>query len=216
MQKDILMRKPHVRLAARFYDEIIKLHNEEFLYKDIQYKRWLDLLISKLNRGDKVLDLGCGNGRALKYFLDKGFQGIGIDISNKMLDMARKHVPEGKFYKKEFTEINFKSDSIDAIISFFALNHIPKSEFKKTMRRCRKVLKKDRLLLLGMVKGKSEGLFNGFYGKKLKLYGAAYAKKEITQILKLNGFNILKTGTEHFKGKYFEEDDIYILARLNK
>ncbi len=210
------MKRPHVKLAAKFYNKIIKLHHEEFGYKDIQYKLWLDLLISKLHRGDKVLDLGCGNGRAVKYFVDKGFQGIGIDISDKMLELARKHVPKGKFYHQEFTEINFKLDSIDAIISFFALNHIPKTELKKTMRKCRKVLKKEGFLLLGMVKGKSEGFFNGFYGKKLQLYGAAYTKNEIIQILKLNGFEILKTGIEHFKGKYFEEDDIYILARVNK
>ncbi len=210
------MKKSHVKLASKFYDEIIKLHHEEFNYKYIQYKRWLNLLISKLKKGDTILDLGCGNGRAVKYFVDRGFKGIGIDISNKMLNLAKKYVPNGKFYKKEFTNINFKPNSIDSVISFFALNHIPKTEFKKTMRICRKILKKDGLLLLGMVKGKSEGLFEGFYGKKMELYGSAYTKKEITQILRLSGFNILKTGIDHFKGKYFEEDDIYVLAKVKK
>jgi ubiquinone/menaquinone biosynthesis C-methylase UbiE len=210
------MKKLHVTLASEFYNKIIKLHHEEFNYKSIQYKPWLDLLISRLNKGDTVLDLGCGNGRAVKYFVDKGFRGIGVDISNKMLHLARKHVSHGKFYNEEFTHIHFKHNSIDSVISFFALNHIPKTEFKKTMKICRKVLKKDGLLLLGMVKGKGEGLFSGFYGKKLQLYGSGYTKKEIIQILQLNGFNILKTGIEHFKGKYFEEDDIYVLAKVRK
>lgn len=194
----------------------MKLHHEEFNYKWIQYRDWLDFTASKLERGDTVLDLGCGNGRAVKYFVDKGFQGIGVDTSDKMLELAKKHVPKGKFYKKDFTKIKFKANSINAVISFFALNHIPKSQFKEVMGLCKIVLKKDGFLLLGMVKGETEGLFEGFYGKKMSLYGAGYTKKELINILKSNGYNILKTGIEHFKGKYFEEDDIYILAGVKK
>jgi ubiquinone/menaquinone biosynthesis C-methylase UbiE len=210
------MKKSHARLAAEFYDRTIKLHNQEFSYKEIQYRAWLDLLVSRLDRGDAILDLGCGNGRAVKYLVDKGFRGIGIDISDKMLEMARKHVPKGRFYKKEFTQIRFAHKSINAVISFFAFNHIPKKEFIKTIKICRKILKNDGLLLLGMVKGKGEGFWKGFYGTNCTLYGAGYTKKELIDILHLNGYHVMQTGTEHFKGKHFEEDDIYVLAKANK
>lgn len=210
------MEKPHTKLAANFYNKIIKLHYQEFNYKCIQYRNWLDILASKLDKGAAVLDLGCGNGRALKYFVDKGFQGIGVDVSEKMLELAKKHVPKGKYYKRDFTKLEFKPNSFNAVISFFALNHIPKEQFKEVMVLCKRFLKKDGLLLLGMVKGESEGLFEGFYDKKMSLYGAGYTKKELIDILKSNGYRILKTGTEHFKGKYFEEDDIYILAKIKK
>jgi len=212
----IIMKKLHATLASTFYDKIITLHHEEFNYKYLQYKHWLDLLISKLKKRDTVLDLGCGNGRAIKYFIDRGLKGIGIDISDNMLSLAKKHVPKGTFYKKEFTAIDFKPHSIDSVISFFALNHVPKSEFKKTMALSKKILKKDGLLLLGMVKGKGEGLFGGFYNQKLQLYGSGYSKKEIIQVLNKVGFTILKVNIEHFKGKHFEEDDIYVLAKVKK
>lgn len=210
------MKKTHIKLAEKFYNKIIKLHHEEFGYKDIHYKNWLDLLISKLEKDDVVLDLGCGNGRAVKYFIDKGFRGIGVDISDEMLGLAKKNIPEGKFFRTEFTDIGFKPESIDAVISFFALNHIPKVEFKKTLKICKKILKKDGLLLLGMVKGNDEGLFEGFYGKKLQLYGAGYTKKEIEDILSQTGFIISKIETKHFEGKHFEEDNIYVLAKVDK
>ena len=64
-----------------------------------------------------------------------------------------------------------------------------------------------------MVKGTFEGYFAGFYAQKMQLYGAGYTKKELIEILESNGYKILKIGIEHFKGKYFEEDDIFILAR---
>jgi ubiquinone/menaquinone biosynthesis C-methylase UbiE len=210
------MEKLNVKIAAEFYNKIIKLHHQEFNYKWLQYRDWLDILTSELDKGDVVLDLGCGNGRAIKYFVDRGFQGIGVDISDKMLELARKYVCKAKFYKKDFTKIEFKPNSFDAVISFFALNHIPKSQFKKVVGLCKRVLKRGGFLLLGMVKGESEGLFEGFYGKKLPLYGAAYTKKELNGILRSSGYSVLKMEIEHFKGKYFEEDDIYILAKVKK
>lgn len=210
------MKKIPSKLASEFYDKIIDLHHEEFNYKSIQYRKWLNLLSSKLKKGDTVLDLGCGNGRAVKYFVDKGLQGIGVDVSEKMLELAKKHVPKGKFLKKDFTKLEFKPDSINAVISFFALNHIPKSQFKIVMNSCKRFLRRDGFLLLGMVKGNEEGLFEGFYGKKMSLYGAAYTEKEIVDILKLIGYEIIKKEVGHFKGKHFEEDDIYILAKVAK
>ncbi len=208
--------KKHTKLAAEFYDEIIDLHHDEFNYKWIQYNKWLDLLASKLEKGASIIDLGCGNGRAVKYLIDKGFNGIGVDVSEKMLELARNHIPKGKFFNTDFNELDFNEGSFDAVISFFALNHIPKDEFKKVMLSSKNILKKNGLLLLGMVKGDSEGFWKGFYGTNMELYGSSYSKKELTDILKSIGFEILKVGVEHFKGKHFEEDDIYILARMLK
>jgi SAM-dependent methyltransferase len=208
--------KKHTKLAADFYDEIIDLHHDEFNYKGIQYSEWLDLLASKLGKGASILDLGCGNGRALKYLVDKGFQGVGVDVSEKMIRLARKHVPKGKFLKKDFGELDFKEGSFDAVISFFALNHIPKDEFKKVIHSSKKILKKHGLLLLGMVKGEDEGFWKGFYGTKMELFGSGYKEKELIDILESTDFKILKIETRHFKGKHFEEDDIYILAILDK
>jgi ubiquinone/menaquinone biosynthesis C-methylase UbiE len=204
------------KLAAKFYDQIIDLHHEEFNYKNIDYKNWLDLLMSKMNKGDVILDLGCGNGRAMKYFIDRGFEAVGTDVSDRMLKLAKKYVPSGKFYKQEFAKLKFKPNYFNAVISFFALNHVSKAEFKSVIKTSRNILKKDGFLLLGMVKGKDEGYFEGFYDKKLELYGSGYSKTELVDILSLNGFKIIKSEVRHFKGKHFEEDDIYILAKVKK
>lgn len=215
--KDIKkINKTPAELSAKFYNQIIDLHHDEFNYKNLNYRNWLDLLISKIDKNNIVLDLGCGNGRAIKYFIDKGFKGVGTDVSSEMLGLARKYVPKGKFIKQEFTKIKFKPNYFSAVISFFALNHTSKKEFKEVIKKCKIILKKDGFLLLGMVKGKGEGYFEGFYNKKLALYGAGYSKKELIDILNENNFQLVKANVGHFKGKHFEEDDIYILAKLKK
>ncbi|NVM02957.1 MAG: methyltransferase domain-containing protein [Candidatus Helarchaeota archaeon] len=207
------MKKSPSKLAEEFYDKIFNLYHEEFNYDLIQYKEWLDLLISMMNKGNKILDLGCGSGRAVKYFIDREFKGVGIDLSDEMLKLARENVKNGEFYKKDFTQLDFGNNSFDAIISFFALNHIEKEKFKKIISDCKKILKKGGFLLLGMVRGSSEGYWVGFYGQKMELYGAGYTKKELSDILNSEGYKILKSGIEHFKGKYFEEDQIFLLGK---
>ncbi len=207
------MKKSPSKLAEEFYDKIVNLHHEEFNYDLIQYKKWLDLLISMMNKGSKILDLGCGNGRAVKYFIDRGYKGVGIDLSDEMLKLARANVKNGEFYKKDFTKLDFGNESFDSIISFFALNHIEKATFKQIMAECKRILKKDGFLLLGMVRGSSEGYWVGFYGQNMQLYGAGYTKKELSDILNSEGYKILKSEIEHFKGKYFEEDQIFLLGK---
>ena len=211
-----MINKKPSKLAAQFYDKIIKLHHKEFNYDRLDYKDQLDFLITKINKGDIVLDLGCGNGRAIKYLIDNGLKGVGIDVSDKMLNLAKKYVPEGNFYKQEFIKIKFKPNSFNAVISFFALNHVSKSEFKEVIKICRNILKKDGFLLLGMVKGEGEGFFEGFYNQKMSLYGSGYTEEEIANILNLNKYKILKFEVRHFKGEHFEEDDIYLLAKVKK
>lgn len=201
-------------LAAQFYNKIINLHHSEFNYKNLHFRKWLNLLRTRLHKGDKVLDLGCGNGRVTKYFTDHGHKGVGIDISVKMLKLARKYVPRGKFIRADFTKkLNLEPGSFGAIISFFALNHVPKRIFKQILKNNRQLLNREGYLLLGLVVGKSDGLFEGFYGKKLQLYGASYTKKELIGILKEFRYRIIRARISHFKGKYFEEDDIYVLAK---
>jgi len=171
------MEKLHAKLASEFYDKIIGLHSREFNCKNIQYRHWLDILASKLAKGGAVLDLGCGNGRAVKYFVDRGFRGVGIDISDKMLEMAKKHVPEGKFFKNEFTEIEFGPNSFDAVVSFFALNHIPKNQFKKVVIICRKVLKKTAFCFWEWLKAMTKAFSAGFMEKRCSFMARAMPRK---------------------------------------
>ena len=45
--------------------------------------------------GSPVLDVGCGNGRHLSLAATLGLWGLGVDISPRMLTIARQRVPDG-------------------------------------------------------------------------------------------------------------------------
>lgn len=45
--------------------------------------------LAKLVEG-KVLDIGCGSGRCMKYFQEKGIEAVGIDISELAIEVAKR------------------------------------------------------------------------------------------------------------------------------
>lgn len=66
-----------------------------------------------------VLDYGCGTGRLSKYFKDY----VGYDVSEHMLDMAKKNRKGGKFTSK-LPERLFDAVIFDAILSHYTLPEI--------------------------------------------------------------------------------------------
>lgn len=45
-------------------------------------------------RGFRLIDFGCGQGAAVKFFVDKGFDAVGVDISQTDIDVAKLRFPE--------------------------------------------------------------------------------------------------------------------------
>lgn len=94
--------------------------------------------------GKRVLDLGCGFGWHCRYAIEQGAQSVvGIDISEKMLNEARKH-SEGmniEYIKMPIEDINFPADSFDIVISSLAFHYI--ESFDEICKRVNKSLVKD-------------------------------------------------------------------------
>ena|SRR3989344_5542852 len=85
-------------------------------------------------KNPNVLELGCGTGRDAKEILKRTNRYLGVDISESMLDIARRKVPRGKFKVKDISGFMLPSnlDMVFAFASLFHLNHAElKSIFKK-------------------------------------------------------------------------------------
>jgi cyclopropane fatty-acyl-phospholipid synthase-like methyltransferase len=78
-------------------------------------------------KGKYLLDIACGTGSTLRYFSDKGYNVTGIDISENMLNIARKKLPNARFenidmakfeVNKSFDAITCLYDSVNHLLSF--------------------------------------------------------------------------------------------------
>ena len=104
----------------------------DIFMKYVNYDEWYKFLQMFIKKKGTVLDLGCGTGEFILRFLKDGFTVIGVDLSEKMLEMSEKKLLKNNFinnYKlvkeniinyeniKKNDWINFKNISIFLIES---------------------------------------------------------------------------------------------------
>jgi SAM-dependent methyltransferase len=123
-------------LVRRSYDAISYAYRGDSLPRDRNYYYWLAELTPLLRPGDAVLDLGCGCGVPVAQELAQHFLVTGVDISLVQIERARKLVPQGAFICADMTGIDFAPQSFAAIVSFYALIHLPLAEHRPLLARC--------------------------------------------------------------------------------
>lgn len=90
----------------------------------------------QIKNGDRVLDVGCGNGVFYPVLADKSINYIGMDISKKLLALAGKKALKNKgkakvkFVKGSITKLPFKNNQFDWVCAFAVLHHIPSEELR--------------------------------------------------------------------------------------
>jgi SAM-dependent methyltransferase len=94
--------------------------------RDDPRHEWCADLAARLRPGARVLELGCGGGTRETHALAASFDLTGIDLSERQLERARKRVPAGEFRHGDFTAVDLAPTSFDAVVSFYAFNHVPR------------------------------------------------------------------------------------------
>lgn len=116
--------------------------------------------------GEKVLDLGCGNGRLLEIFKDKRIEYFGVDASEKLIEIAKKRyppeplppagkdkkeifLPQVRFQVADALNLPFPNNFFDKIFSIAIFHQIPSKEFRlRFLKEAKRVLKSEGQLIL--------------------------------------------------------------------
>src|SRR3989344_8496433 len=94
---------------AEIYDELFSAATD---YE--QEVEFYDKILRK-NKCKRILDVGCGCGHRGKFFVNKGYDYTGLDISEGMLRIARRKYPEIRFVQGDVRKLSLK-EKFDAII----------------------------------------------------------------------------------------------------
>ena len=100
-------------------------------FNNTYYLAYRDLpeIFKKYVIGKNALDFGCGTGRSTRFLQKHGFETIGIDISDEMIDIAKRNDPTGKYILiEDGVYSDFLPASFDFILSSFTFDNIPKKK----------------------------------------------------------------------------------------
>ena len=114
-------------MSARFYADLIKE---------------LDI-----KPGDRVLDVGCGTGTILSFISSEvDINGYGLDISAKMLEVAREKNPRFEFVTGDCVTLPYDDGCMDVVMACMAYHHF--RDQKKFREEAYRVLKADGRLYI--------------------------------------------------------------------
>ncbi len=241
---DFLLKK-----VKEDYDEIAKD------FSDSRYSVWEEFNIFKdyikdgpsamtssgeVGRGERILDLGCGNGRLLDLFRDKNVEYTGIDNSEELIQIAKERSkiqnPKSKiqFLVADALNLPFEDNYFDKVFSVAVLHHIPSKEYRlQFLKEARRVLRPGGFLILsvwnlwrrpktlkllikyGLLKitGLSKFDFKDIFvpwQNKILRYVHCFTKKELKNLAKEAGFKTEKIGI--FRRGETKNYNIFLIA----
>jgi len=140
-----------------FFDKMAENRNSVIaknIIVEYEQEKRSEGIISFLNPqiGELILDVGCGNARDFIHILKKGGRIIGVDLSSRMIDEARreleKHSSLGGFELKtgDVTKLEFPDAYFDKVIASEVIEHIP--DWKKSLSEMLRVLKPNGELII--------------------------------------------------------------------
>jgi ubiquinone/menaquinone biosynthesis C-methylase UbiE len=188
-----------------------------------------------LKEKDKVLDLGCGNGRWYQLIQKYNVDYVGVDSSEELIEIARESYPQVKFEIEEALYLPFSDNYFDKVYSVAVLHNVPSEELRLDfLEEAGRVLKPGGLLILTVWKinqlkqylllfkytilrliGKSKldpGDVLRSWGKKgVEIYYHFFSKEELTALAKKAGFEVKDMGI--VKNERGNRQNIYLVAQ---
>jgi ubiquinone/menaquinone biosynthesis C-methylase UbiE len=152
-----------------------------------------------LSEGACVLDVGCGAGRAARWFTQHGYPVTAVDFSSTMLDLAHEAAPIAKISHMDMRSLTFDDAIFDAVWSCFSFVHVSKADGARTLREWHRVLRPGGALFIATSLGTDEeGLrdewlaaSDGSTGHQIFFHHIA--PTTLTRALEVAGFTAMQT-----------------------
>ena len=160
------LRETYNRIAEDWY----RHHKQD----DTWWVNGIDKFVSYLKPGSLVLDIGCGGGTKSKHLIVRGLKVIGIDFSEKMIEIAKREVPGGEFQVMDMQEVASLEENFDGIFLQAVLLHVKKDAVVEVLRGLLEKLKKGGFMYVAVKEKRSEGMEEEM--KREENYGYPYER----------------------------------------
>jgi len=111
---------------------------------------------------DRVLDVATGTGAVAAAAVTRGADVTGVDISEEMLEVARKRVPSARFLAADAEDLALDDEPFDAAVAGFLINHLPDPE--RAVAAWTRALRPGGRLSLSVWNPPAENRFFGLIG----------------------------------------------------
>ncbi|MGD9936109.1 MAG: class I SAM-dependent methyltransferase [Methanoregulaceae archaeon] len=111
--------------VQRHYDEVAEIYDRRYTEGTGQsyHQHISDQVMGWLPPHGRLLDIGCGTGLFVERYIERGGQGIGLDISQKMIERGRDRAPSADWTVGTGESLPFQDNTFDAVSSLLAFSY---------------------------------------------------------------------------------------------
>jgi len=190
--------KTNLKRTIQTYNEIARHYQKKT--KNLELIEEIEKFKKFLPKSAKILDAGCGWGRDAKI-LAKSFNVIGIDLSEKLLDLAKAYASKVHFQVGDMCKTIFLDESFNGIWSNDTLIHLNRKDILPTLREFHRILKKNGILYISVKEGEGEGFEEEEMSNFKPRFYTWFKEDEIIKYFKKAGFRIIETEVFYEKKK---------------
>ncbi len=160
-------------------------------YKDEEFYKKEYSKLKSLLPGGRVIDIGCGSGRDAKVLIGLGYDYVGVDISDTLLDICKQKLPKAEFLKSSVYDLSF-SDKFDGFWCTAVLLHVPHARIDEAMVSIESVIRPGAVGFLTIKDGAGEELEDfEIEGENLTRFYAYWSRDDFEDVLKKHQFKIV-------------------------
>lgn len=165
------------------------------LWSNLRLERALDAFARRLDAPRRVLDLGCGPGRDMDHLTQLGCRVVGLDLSPRMLDEARRRLPLSSLILADLSASPLSPRSFEGVWACASLLHLPRCQLPLALAEIARLLQQpDGVLFLALKRGHGERWQAASDGSR-RFY-TFYRFPELGTVLHQAGFQIVEDWTD--------------------
>lgn len=161
---------------------------------DDWWQEGTDKFLSLCKPAPSILDVGCGQGWKSKYLIKKGIKLLGIDFSEKMIEIARREAPGERFLVINIEDLDNLKESFDGIYAQAVLLHFHKKEIPEILDILKRRLNPGGYLYVAVKElapgGREEEEVPVPLDKKYRRFFSFFTLEEMEDCFKNAGFEV--------------------------
>ncbi len=207
------MIKNKNKKAIKVYDTIAEQYASRFdSIKSSPDLIFLNIFLSYLTKGMNIIDLGCGPAFSTNYFIQNGLKAEGVDLSKKMIAIAKQNYPNIKFSLSDMQKFT-PHIMVNAVWAGYSLFNFKQADFENTLKKIKSYLQLTGILGIVMQEGIGEMELNIPFSLNEKIYLHLYTKKKLITILERYGFKVINQKIRKATKDEFPYNKILLIAR---